>query len=157
MFGACASGSRPYVASESATRSSRSGARPARAPTLVLQLRIPVLAAALGRGVENDPERHEVGSAAGILAGVCRLHRHLAAPEMTNRAVAAREDVVRGVILGPGALGMVVAVERVARGRVELQVPPATLFLERDQAVDGRFGDDRESDTLLDVGELAVP
>src|SRR5262245_51285761 len=76
---------------------------------------------------------------------------------MTDGTITPREDVVGGVVLRLGILGMVVAVERVSRRRVELQMPPAALLLERDQPFDRRFGDDRERDALLDIGELAVP
>src|SRR5262249_57756315 len=55
----------------------------------VIEFRIPVLAASLGRGVEDRPERIDVGSAAWILSGIGHRAAHLGGPEMADRAVAA--------------------------------------------------------------------
>src|SRR6476660_6870087 len=67
-------------------------------PHSVSEARVPILAAALGRGVENGPQRIEIGRAARILAGVGGRRSHFAGPEMADAAVAAREHVVAGRI-----------------------------------------------------------
>src|SRR6185312_15058959 len=43
----------------------------------IVELRVPVGAAALGGGVEDGPDRHEVGGAARVLAGVGGRGAHL--------------------------------------------------------------------------------
>src|SRR5689334_21680556 len=60
----------------------------------VAQTRIPVLAPSFGRGVQNGPERIQIGRTARILTGISGGKSHFAAPEMTDHSVAAREHVV---------------------------------------------------------------
>jgi hypothetical protein len=59
----------------------------------IFQFRIPVGPAPLRCAVEDRPERHQVGRAAGVLAGVGCPGPTLAAPEMTNGAITPGEDI----------------------------------------------------------------
>src|SRR5260370_37202465 len=59
-------------------------------PHSVSETRIPVLAAPLGRGVENRPQRIEFGRAARILTGIGGRGSQFAGPEMAGAAAAAR-------------------------------------------------------------------
>src|SRR4051812_45962426 len=67
-------------------------------PALVTQARIPVLAAAFGRGVENGPERIEIRRAARVLAGIGGGYSHFAGPEMADHTITPREHVVAGQV-----------------------------------------------------------
>jgi len=80
-------------------------------PHSVSEARIPILAAPLGRGVENGPQRIEIGRTARILAGVGGRRPHFAGPEMADAAVAAREHVVAGRI-GIGSTDVIARVDR---------------------------------------------
>src|SRR5690242_13308719 len=94
---------------------------------LVTQTRIPVLAAAFGRGVENGPERIEIRRAARVLAGIGGGHSHFAGPEMTDRAVAPREHVVAGHV---GIFAADIIARVVARWiRINLVPGPAARLL----------------------------
>lgn len=101
-------------------------------------LRLPVGAAPVWRGVEDRPERIEVGRAAWILLGVGHRGAHLAGPEMPDRAVALREHAVAGHI---GIVGANV-VARVIAGdvREDFVSCPATRSLCLDQPRDRRLG-----------------
>src|SRR5689334_12495283 len=63
-------------------------------PHSVSELRIPIRAAPLRRGVENGPQRIEFGRAAWILTGIGGARSHFPGPEMANAAVASREHGV---------------------------------------------------------------
>src|SRR5215204_2834771 len=80
----------------------------------VLEPRVPVGAATLGRQVEDGPERHRGGRAARVLARVGALGPHLGAPEVPDRSIPAREDVERRVVVAAGHFVGIVAVEGAA-------------------------------------------
>src|SRR5687768_7404179 len=110
----------------------------------VFEAWIPIGLAAFGRGVEHGPQRHEIGRPARILAGIGGFEAHLAAPEVTNRAVASREYMERRRVVPLRRVGVIVLAVFEAEVRVQLQIAPAALFLERDQLFDRRLRDDRE-------------
>ncbi|MGF6639280.1 hypothetical protein OKW39_006497 [Paraburkholderia sp. MM6662-R1] len=60
----------------------------------------------------------------------------------------------RGKVVAGGIFGRVIAIERVAARRIQPQMPPAALLLERDKPVDRRAADHREGDALQDIGHL---
>src|SRR5437868_11933364 len=96
-------------------------------PHSVSELRIPILAAAFRRGVENGPQRIEIGRTARILAGVGGRGSHFARPEMADGAVAAREYVVAGRI---GISGRNIVARVVTRWiRIDLMPRPAARLL----------------------------
>src|SRR5882672_5746641 len=124
-------------------------------PDSIAQARIPVPAAAFGRGVQNGPERIEVGRTARILAGVGGGLSHFAGPEMTDRTVAAREHVIAGHI---GIRGADVIAGVVARSvRIDLVLRPAARLLRLDQSRDRRARHEHERDALLDILQLGRP
>src|SRR3569833_39649 len=123
----------------------------------VIELRIPVRIAALRRGVEHGPERHQVGRTARVLSRIGSREIHLAAPEVPDRAVAAGEREQAGPVLALLADRMEVAAELLARIGIELECAPAAFLLERDEPLDRRARDDRERRALHDVIRLAVP
>src|ERR1700726_2385571 len=123
----------------------------------ILELRIPIGSASLGRRIENGPDRHEVGRAARILAGIRSDGSHLAAPKMANRSVAACEHVETRIVAALGAQRVIVTAELARRVGIEFQAMPAAFFLEGDQPLDRRARDHRQCDALLDVARLAVP
>src|SRR5438445_10702550 len=63
-------------------------------PHSVSETRIPVLAAAFRRSVENRPQWIEFGRTARILTGIGGCRSHFAGPEMADAAVAAREHAI---------------------------------------------------------------
>src|SRR5690348_18266739 len=77
----------------------------------VLELRVPGRMPAFRRAVEDGPQRHQVGGAARVLAGIGALGTHLAAPEMADRAVAAGEHVEAGDVAAIRRDAEVVAAE----------------------------------------------
>src|SRR4051794_819498 len=95
------------------------------------------------------------GAPGGSWPGVGAGGAHLAAPEVTDCAVAAGEDVEgRDVrILGAD----VVAGVGPAHVRIEPEPRPAALLLESDEPCDRRARHHHEGDALLDVPRLAVP
>src|SRR3954464_3799555 len=115
-------------------------------PHSVSEARVPIFAASLRRGVENGPQRIEIGRSARILARVCRCRSHFARPEMTDGAVAAREygvaghvgvssrDVMRGVIAG--------------HVRIDFMPGPAARLPGLDQPHDRRPRHEYERDAL---------
>src|ERR1700748_3632172 len=80
---------------------------------VVGELRIPVFAAATGRHVEHDPDRHDVGGTARILAGVCCRRPHFVAPEVADDTVRALEYVERRIVTDFGIFTGVIEVEAV--------------------------------------------
>src|SRR5882724_9138578 len=99
-------------------------------PGLIIQPRVPVLAASFGRGVEDGPQRIHVGRTARILAGIGRRRSHFAGPEMADGSVVAREH---GIARRVGIRGTDVIARVVARGVGVDPVPrPATRLLCRD-------------------------
>jgi hypothetical protein len=52
---------------------------------LIFKFRVPVGPTALGRGIQNGPERVKIWRASRILARVGHFSAHLAAPEMADR------------------------------------------------------------------------
>src|SRR5262245_10346876 len=82
--------------------SSRRSRRVRVLPGSVLQLRIPVGAAPLGREVQDGPQRADVGRVARILARVGHLPGHLAGPEEAHAIAGAPVDQERGIVDGVG-------------------------------------------------------
>ena len=74
---------------------------------------------------------------------------------MPDRAVAAGEDVVGGNVRIVRAHIIAGVIAR--HIRIELQMIPAALLLERDEPLDRRARHDCERDALRNVGRLAVP
>src|SRR6478609_4296786 len=64
----------------------------------VIELRIPVAAAATRRQVQHRPERGDVRGVARILAGVRHLPRHLAGPEQPYPVAIAPVDDQRRIL-----------------------------------------------------------
>src|ERR1700675_1158807 len=89
--------------------------RPKPALSGIIQLRIPIGAAAFRRNVEDGPERHQVRRAARILSGIGGSTVHLAAPEMPDDLTVGflppREDVERRIVTAVLRQGMIVAAE----------------------------------------------
>src|SRR5437762_9630410 len=87
---------------------------------LVAQAWVPILAAALRRGVEDRPQRIEIGRAARILTGIGRARSHFNGPEVTDRAIAARKDVIgRHVSIFPADV-----IARVVPGKIRTDFVP---------------------------------
>ena len=61
----------------------------------VVQLGIPIGAAAFRRAIEKRPERIDIRSAAWILSGIRHLATHLSTPEVADLAVTAGEHIQR--------------------------------------------------------------
>jgi hypothetical protein len=98
----------------------------------VFELWVPSGAAACGSEVKDRPQGVDVRGSARVLAGVGHLAAHLAAPEVADCAIAASEDIeagdiaIVGVDVGAGVVAFAVG--------VDLQVLPATFFLELEEA-----------------------
>jgi hypothetical protein len=114
---------------------------------LVIELWIPVRAAALRRQVQHKPKRVEVRRAARILSGIGHCSAHLAAIEVADDSVAPAEDTEAGDIsvLGPYVGASVLA------GPIgnERQIREAALILVIDQALNwraGSYGDGNPAD-----------
>src|SRR6476620_5169697 len=102
----------------------------------ITETRIPILAAALRRGVEDSPQRIEFGRTTRILTGVGGCRSHFARPEMADGAVAARENVVAGRI---GIMRGDVIARVVARPiRIDLVPRPAARLFGLDRAIGER-------------------
>ena len=76
-----------------------------------------------------------VGRTARVLSGVSRTATHLAAPKVANAAVAPGKDIESRYVCVVSA--DVVASEVALKVGVKPEVVPATLLLDRQQAVDG--------------------
>src|SRR5262249_23620269 len=122
----------------------------------VLELRSPVLAASLGRTVEQRPHGpHEVDVPA-ILASLWLGEPQLARPEVMDIPSAADEYVRQGPLLSRLVFGAVIAVEGVAlRGEQHGVAPPSPIRM-LTELRDRRLGDDGEVHALDDVPRRAV-
>src|SRR5258705_2361255 len=100
-----------------------------RPSALVVQLRVPVAAAAFGSGVQHHPQRGRVGRAAGVLAGVGGGAAHLAGPEVADGPVTPGEDVEGGDLRAVGQHAEIVARVAVVEIPPEKPVPPVPLAL----------------------------
>src|SRR5205085_430295 len=101
-------------------------------------------AAPFGGGVENGPERIEIGRAAWVLTGIGGGHSHLAGPEMTDDAVAAGEHVVAGHI----GIGRTDVVSRVIARWIRIDSVPRPAARRQRAA---QFGDAFDVAAQLDL------
>src|SRR6267154_2032131 len=121
----------------------------------VFELWVPSGVAARGCEVKDRPQGVGVRGSARVLAGVGHLAAHLSAPEVADCAIDASEDgetgdvAIVGADVGAGVVGFSVG--------VDLQVLPATFFLELEEAFDRRACSDGEGDTLAQVSGGAFP
>src|SRR3954454_377353 len=108
--------------------------RPRALPTsVVAQLPVPVRAA-LGRQVEEVPDRFEGSDMSRILAAVPRCVKELRAPEVPDFVSVAMEHGEHRSLVSLGRLCLVVAVVTVLGRRQKPKPPPAALASEREDA-----------------------
>src|SRR5262245_47441902 len=98
--------------------------------------REPVRAASVRDHVEHLPDRPHVVDMARMLARLRLRSEELAAPAMVDRAAALREDMSDRKLPRLVGFGVVVAVERRARRRVQRCEAPAALVAPRRELLD---------------------
>src|SRR5882757_937743 len=132
---------------------SRNGADFQRVSRSIIELRIPVLAATFRCGVEQGPERIEIGRAARILSGIGGHATHFAAPEMPDYPIAAREHVVARHI---GICRADIVARVIARHiRMDLVPRPAARLLCLDQSCSRRARNEYERHACSTSGSFS--
>src|SRR5215208_368358 len=110
----------------------------------VAELLVVVWWTALGRLVEQVPERLDRAHVARVLAGIGGGVKELGAPEVPDPIAVAVKDVHHGPLVTLSCLGVVVAVVGIAARRNEGEPAPTPLLGEGEDAIDRGFGRDDE-------------
>src|SRR5215510_12370060 len=123
----------------------------------VAETRIPVVAAAVGRVVEQVPHGIDRVGVARVLAGVGRREEELRSPEVADRVALTAEHVQHRELLGAvGRLAVVVAVVGVAGRREQSQPAPSARVRMGEDARQLGPRDDHDVDPLAGVLDDAV-